>query len=131
MSFCLRTSKLRMRIGMAAALALAIPALAQTPSKSTRQRDLKVEPDTSVPAAPPPVSIPRSYALIIGISSYPNLRPDQQLHYSDRDAEAIYSILISPEGGNFPAENVHKLVGAKATLAGMRHELEDWLPSVS
>ena len=42
----------------------------------------------------------------------------------------IYSILISTEGGNFRAENVHKLVGAKATLAGLRHELEEWLPSV-
>src|ERR1700752_4651732 len=101
MSFFLRTSKVRIRTAMAAALALTIPALAQnpapTPSKNTTQRDLKVENDTSVPAAPPPVSIPRSYALIIGISTYPNLRADQQLHFSDRDAEAIYSILISPE----------------------------------
>ncbi len=134
MSFFLRTSKIRVGAWLAA-LALAIPVLAQTPApappKSTTQRDLKVETDTSVPAAPPPVSIPRSYALIIGISTYPNLPADKQLHFSDRDAEAIYSILISPEGGNFPAENVHKLVGPKATLAAMKHELEEWLPSVS
>jgi tetratricopeptide (TPR) repeat protein len=130
---------MRQRIGVgiaaAALLAFALPGAAQKPAsqaplKSAGQRDLRVEPDSSAPA-PPVVSIPRSYALIIGISSYPNLRPDQQLHYSDRDAEAIYSILISPEGGNFPAENVHKLTGSKATLANMRHELEQWLPSVS
>ena len=133
MSSFLRTNKVRIRTAVAVALALAIPALAQTskPAPQKTQRDLKVEPDTTVTATPPPVSIPRSYALIIGISTYPNLRADQQLHYSERDAEAIYSILISPEGGNFPAENVHKLVGPKATLAAMRHELEDWLPSVS
>lgn len=41
------------------------------------------------------------------------------------------SILISPEGGNFHWENVHKLIGAKATLANLRHELEKWLPSVT
>jgi tetratricopeptide (TPR) repeat protein len=43
----------------------------------------------------------------------------------------MYSILISPEGGNFHAENVHKLVGVRATLANMRHELEDWLPATA
>ncbi len=47
------------------------------------------------------------------------------------DAEAIYSILISPEGGNFHAENVHKLIGPKATLANIKQELEVWLPSVA
>ncbi|RPI09828.1 MAG: tetratricopeptide repeat protein, partial [Acidobacteriales bacterium] len=39
--------------------------------------------------------------------------------------------LISPEGGNFRAENVHTLIGPKATLAGIRRELEEWLPSVA
>ncbi|PYT24509.1 MAG: hypothetical protein DMG58_25885 [Acidobacteria bacterium] len=40
-------------------------------------------------------------------------------------------MLISTEGGNFRAENVHKLVGARATLARLRYELEEWLPSVA
>jgi hypothetical protein len=49
--------------------------------------------------------------------------------YSERDAQSIFDVLISPEGGNFHRENVHLLIGAKATLANMRHELEEWLPS--
>ena len=43
----------------------------------------------------------------------------------------MYSILISPEGGNFKAENVRKLVGPRATLANVRREIEDWLPKVA
>ncbi len=43
----------------------------------------------------------------------------------------MYTILISPEGGNFKAENVHVLTGAKATLAAIRREIDTWLPSVA
>jgi tetratricopeptide (TPR) repeat protein len=114
-------------------LLLGLPALAQQPA-STQQRDLRVEKDAgpvSIPGQPPTVRIPRSYALVVGIANYRNLTAAQQLQFPERDAEAIYSILISTEGGNFRAENVHKLVGAMATLAGLRHELEEWLPSVT
>jgi tetratricopeptide (TPR) repeat protein len=102
----------------------------------TAQRDLKIEKDVT-PAAPAPaakptaVVIPRSYALVIGISKYRNLTQGQQLQYAERDAEDIYSILISPEGGNFRAENVHTLIGPKATLANIRRELEEWLPAAA
>ncbi len=97
-----------------------------------RGRDLKLEDKTQPPAPAPPqsVAIPRSYAVVIGIAKYADPQVPA-LEFSDRDAESIYSILISPEGGNFHAENVHKLVGAKATLANIRHELEVWLPSVA
>ncbi len=94
-------------------------------------RDLRLEkeaPPAAVPAAP---RIPRSYALVVGIGTYRNLPEKMQLRYSERDAEAVYSILISTEGGNFPAENVHRLIGPKATLAALRQELEQWLPSVA
>jgi tetratricopeptide (TPR) repeat protein len=96
----------------------------------TQQRDLKVEKDTPIerPTAP---AIPRGYALVIGIAAYKNLPPKLQLHYPERDAEAIYSVLISPEGGNFRAENVHRLIGAQATLAAVRRELEEWLPGAA
>ncbi|MGA2156473.1 MAG: caspase family protein, partial [Bryobacteraceae bacterium] len=76
-------------------------------------------------------AIPRSYALVLGIANYKNLAAKDQLQFSERDAESIYSILISPEGGNFHAENVHKLTGPRATLANMRHELEEWLPATA
>jgi tetratricopeptide (TPR) repeat protein len=78
-----------------------------------------------------PVNIPRSYALVIGISTYQNLPSSAQLEFPNRDAEDMYTTLISAEGGQFPAENVHKLINEKATVANIRHELEVWLPSVT
>jgi tetratricopeptide (TPR) repeat protein len=110
-----------------------VPALLCQQPPPQRQRDLKVEKDEpSKPALlPPRPSIPRSYALVVGISAYQKLPPQGRLQFPERDAESIYSILISPEGGNFRAENVHRLIGAKATLANLRQELEDWLPRVS
>ena len=55
----------------------------------------------------------------------------KQLRFAERDAQSIYTILISPEGGSFKAENVHVLTGAKATLASLRQEIDNWLPSVA
>ena len=96
-----------------------------------RQRDLKLE-KIETPARPPKApSIPRSYAVIVGISHYKNLPEKLQLQYPERDAQSIYTILISPEGGNFKAENVHILTGDKATLAGLRREIDTWLPGVA
>jgi tetratricopeptide (TPR) repeat protein len=69
--------------------------------------------------------------LIVGVANYKNLPAKSQLEFSERDADSIYSILINPEGGNFRAENVHRLTGAKATLANLKQELEVWLPSVA
>lgn len=123
MSFVWRTSSL---------LIAGLVAAAQTPSPGTtqvRQRDLKYE--ENAPPATPSSSIPRGYALIVGIANYKNLPAKSQLEFSERDAESIYSVLINPEGGNFHAENVHKLIGPKATLANLKQELEVWLPSVA
>ena len=107
---------------------VATPGAAQQPS----QRDLKIEKERPAPAAPAsqPVAILRSYALVVGISQYKNM-PERSLQFADRDAEAIYAILISPEGGNFRAENVRKLIGPRATLANLRRELEQWLPAAA
>ena len=111
-----------------------LAAMAQTaPAPPAKQeRDLQFEAAKKAPgkAAVAPV-IPRSYALVVGIAQYQNLPAAAQLKFPERDAEAIYSILISPEGGNFKAENVHMLSGPKATLANLRHELEEWLPTVT
>lgn len=112
-----------MKICLTPILLLALPVFGQT------ERDLKLE-DKTQPPAPAPVVIPRSYAVVIGIAKYDDPKVPA-LEFSDRDAESIYSILISPEGGNFHAENVHKLIGPKATRANIKHELEEWLPSVA
>ncbi len=121
--------RLRFVFPLLAALLARGQAPPQAPAKN-QQRDLKVE---KIEAPPPGITeaIPRSYAVVIGISHYQNLDQEHQLEYPDADAQSIYTILISPEGGNFKAENVHKLVGPKATLAAMRHEIDDWLPSMA
>jgi tetratricopeptide (TPR) repeat protein len=107
-------------------LVLAIPLLAQQP----QQRDIRVE-RVDESTAPASFSIPRSYALIVGISAYKNLPANQQLQYAERDAQAIFTVLISPEGGNFKAENVHVLTNEKATLANLRREINAWLPGIA
>ena len=94
-------------------------------------RDLKpIRPPTEG-ATGTVVEIPRSYALVIGVSHYPNLPATAQLLFPVRDADDVYSTLISPEGGQFPPEHVHKLVNDQVTLANLRRELEQWLPSVT
>ncbi len=100
-----------------------------------KARDLKVEadpfPDGESQLMTKKVEIPRSYAIVMGVGAYQNLPKDLHLAYSERDADSLYSILISLEGGNFRSENVKKLLGAKATLANLKQELEVWLPSVA
>ncbi len=106
---------------------------AQKKETRTQQRDLKFETLEETIDAPKAgnVAVPRSYALVVGVSQYPKLKKDQQLQFTERDADSVYSILISREGGNFRAENVRKLTGAKATLANIKDALENWLPSVT
>ena len=117
------------------------PAAPSKPAAPTQQRDIQFEDEARPPeqkrdlkpaqGSEAPVTIPRSYALVIGVSHYENLPAAAQLKYAERDAESIYSVLISTEGGNFKAENVHRLVGPRATLANIKKELEGWLPFVS
>ena len=117
---------------LTASVAFGAQAGAKKAPGKAQERDLKFEVDESIdPPATGKVTVPRSYALVIGVQNYPKLDAKLQLKYTERDAEAVYSILISREGGNFRAENVHKLTGAKATLANIRHEIETWLPSVA
>ena len=54
-----------------------------------------------------------------------------RLLFAQSDAEAMCRVLISHEGGAFPPENVRLLTGAQATLANVRHALEERLPSVA
>src|SRR5277367_6794599 len=96
------------------------PQSATPPTQSDQNRDLTFKKDTGKPATEVTVKIPRSYALVIGISKYKNLPEAAQLEYPDRDAESIYTVLISAEGGQFPAENVHKLINENATAANIK-----------
>ena len=86
----------KMRLAALAAM-LAICVNAQQPTQPQR-RDLSVKDVPDAPKSPRSVAPPRSYALIVGVAKYQNLSEKQNLLYSERDAESLYSILISPEG---------------------------------
>ncbi len=119
---------------LCAATAACALAQQQPPAKQPsgqQQRDLKIEKFGDEPSPLPKGGIPRSYAVIVGISRYQKLPDKWQLQFPESDAQSIYTVLISPEGGNFKQENVHMLTGAKATLAAIRHEIGEWLPSVA
>jgi tetratricopeptide (TPR) repeat protein len=111
----------------------ALAAQTQPPSQATGQekpRDLVLE-QPAEPRNPAPGTIPRGYALVVGVAQYKNLDASKQLQFPETDAESIYRILINIEGGSFPPENVHLLKGKQATLENVRRELEVWLPSVA
>src|SRR5580692_3923981 len=103
----------------------------QPPDQGTNTRDLKPVHPPEGSGATPAGMAPQSYALIIGIAHYQNLPDPSQLRYPDRDAESIFTTLISEQGGQFPANHVHLLKGAEASRANVLHELEGWLPSVT
>lgn len=69
---------------------------------------------------------PNKWAVVIGISRFQHLTPDQHLQFADRDAEAFDAFIRSPRGGGFPEENVRLLVNEQATLARIRETLQ-WL----
>ena len=114
-------------------LALSTGAAAQAPASSDPQqprgRDLVRVPNR--PAGDLVRGVPRGYAVIVGIAQYQKLDESKQLQFPESDAESVYRVLISQEGGAFPAENVKFLRGSQATLANVRRELEEWLPSVA
>jgi tetratricopeptide (TPR) repeat protein len=130
-------STIALQLGLLALFLLGGTAV-ETGFGQKKERDLRLEKEppkaaasTADVSAPTAIKVPRSYAVVIGIAQYQNLEAKHQLQYSANDADAIYSILISPQGGNFRAENVRKLIGKQATLENMRRELEVWLPSMA
>jgi tetratricopeptide (TPR) repeat protein len=131
MSSGLRTGDVMFSKRLILPLACAALSVAQT-QPPQQKRDLTVEKlDADTARLPKAPVVPRSYAVIVGVSQYPKLTADQQLKFAERDAQSIFTILISPEGGNFKRENVEILTGNKATLANLRAKIDTWLPSVA
>jgi len=110
-------------------LAAAQTTLAQQPAE-VNKRDLHIQRLGGEAGTPQPQAIPRGYALVVGVGKYEKLDPRDYLRFSESDAEAVFRVLISQQGGAFPPENVHKLIGPQATLENLQQELEHWLPSV-
>jgi len=108
----------------------ALAALAQPPAPLA-ERDLQLKRVAQPDELKTEVSVPRGYAIVIGVGNYKNLPPEQNLRFAESDAEAVARVLIGKEGGNIEPENLKKLVGPKANLAEIKRQIEEWLPSVA
>lgn len=98
-------------------MALAVAAYAQT------GRDLRVQ-----KIAPQTLPDQRTrWALVIGVSSYPNVPPNLQLRYAHRDAAEFARFLQSQQGGNLSASHIRLLTQEQATLGAIRAAVHDWL----
>jgi tetratricopeptide (TPR) repeat protein len=70
----------------------------------------------------------RLWAVVIGVSSYKNLKPEDQLEFAHRDAQDFAAFLSSPVGGGFPSSQLTLLVNQAATLSAIRSALGTTLP---
>jgi tetratricopeptide (TPR) repeat protein len=100
---------------------------AQEPG-NLEKRDLQIQQLPTPPVNHPP-SVPRGFAVVIGVAKYEKLAAEDNLDFPESDADAIRQVLISKQGGAFPDANVKLLVGRDATLQNIREALEEWLPS--
>jgi len=97
---------------------LSLALLAQAP------RDLRIEP---VAVSNPLHDRGTRWAVIVGVSSYPNLPPAAQLRFAHRDADDFATFLRSFEGGALPGDHIRLLSNEQATLAQVRAALHTWL----
>jgi len=67
------------------------------------------------------------YAVIIGVSKYQD-QDIRSLKFARADAENIHKLVIDPEGGGFPEENVRLLVDEQATRESIIKAVGAWLP---
>ena len=65
------------------------------------------------------------WAVIVGISKYKHAALN--LQYADRDAEKLYQLLLTPQGGHFQKEYVCKLTNKEATKGNITRALRSFL----
>jgi tetratricopeptide (TPR) repeat protein len=90
-----------------------------TPSEDIQNRGLR----TSLPISY--ATYVDRWAIVVGISKYKS--KSLNLKYADRDAEALYELLLTPSGGGFEKEHVIKLVNEEATTAKITRALRSFL----
>ena len=70
----------------------------------------------------------KKYALIVGISRFVNnQRGIPNLHFADRDAEAVRNFLQSAAGGSFPPEHILSLLNEQATASAIKAALTTFI----
>lgn len=65
------------------------------------------------------------WAVIVGISRYKNSGLD--LQYADRDADELYKLLQTPQGGRFEKDYIFKLTNKQATKRNINRALRSFL----
>jgi WD40 repeat protein len=85
------------------------------------------KPDSIVTqASPVPTALPKTWAVVIGVSKYAN--PEWNLKYADKDAELFYKFLKTKAGGEIPDSRIKLLLNSEATreniLAQVAEKLE-------
>ncbi|MEO0723679.1 MAG: caspase family protein [Bacteroidota bacterium] len=68
-----------------------------------------------------PLEGPKTWALIIGVSSYRHM---PALRFPDDDAYRLFAFLKSPQGGAVPDERMQILIDEDATLKNIMHAME-------
>lgn len=106
--------------------AQAQPSGSQRPNTPAQDRDLQVKVMRSGGGALDGRG--KLWAVSIGVSSYKNLKKEEQLEFAHRDAEAFAAFLRSPRGGGFPSSQLTVLTNQAATLSAMRSSLGTILP---
>ncbi len=89
--------------------------------EESRERELQptVAPTTQLPG--------KTYALVVGISNYPQLSAAEQLHFADKDAEAFAAFLRSEKGGALPERQIRLLTNRAATKAAIETSIATFL----
>ncbi len=79
----------------------------------------------AVAAAPPPSNVePQKFALVIGVTGYPNFLEGERLEFADDDARRFYEFIQTAEGGSFEARNIRLLINEEATRDGILQEIK-------
>src|SRR5262249_5953510 len=81
--------------------------------------------DTAHEQAPLIAPVGDRWAVIVGISRYQDSGLD--LKYASRDAQELYALLQTPEGGNFRTDRTRLLVDAAATTRALTRALRGFL----
>ena len=68
--------------------------------------------------------LPRGFAILVGVNS-------AKAKFAERDAQALYDVLLSSNAGNFAEQDIRLFTGAAATPAKLREAIETWLPSAA
>jgi len=88
----------------------------------TISRAISTESDKTEPEG----NIANKYAVIVGIGNYQDTNIPK-LRFAKKDAESLYALVIDPQIGGFPEENVRLLVDEDAKLQTIKSTIGSWL----